>query len=549
MQKMTAAKAIVEVMVREGVTKAFSLSGESFLSVLDELHEHPTIDLITGRQEGGVSFMTEGYAKASGNVGVCFATRGPGATNLSIGLHTAKQDSTPLVAFLGQVESNFQGREGFQEVNFVEYFSHLVKWTTEIRDASRAPELVHRAFHMARSGRPGPVVVSLPQDILDEVAEMKFQESVVFSHPRPEQEAIQKAKDMLVAAKRPVILAGGGVTKTKAASQLVAISESLGLPVVAAFRRFDAFPNQHPHFVGALGPVIPEYFVDLFAQADVVLALGTRFSQITTQDYTLIPDGAKIIHVDISADEINKVYRPALGIVADVKHFISELHAEVKDQSPINRTEYIQKLRADYEAQSTPQKNYSQEHVNLEGMMHDLMEILPKNAILTNDSGNFFGWLHAFYTFNQEGTYIGPTSGAMGYGMPAAIGAKVAHPERTVVSFSGDGGFMMTLQEIETAVRNDIPIISIVANNNMYGTIRMHQEKHFPRRVVGTELTNPNFADIAKSMGGHGEFVEKNEDFIPALRRALEANKPAVIEVKHNPEQITVRKTIEDFRQ
>ncbi|SDH76988.1 thiamine pyrophosphate-dependent enzyme [Paenibacillus naphthalenovorans] len=549
MTHMTAAKAIVEVLLREGVEKAFCVPGESYLSVLNVLYETPRIELISGRHEGGVSFMAEGYAKASGKVGVCFATRGPGATNLSIGLHTAHQDSTPMVAFIGQVESSFRGREGFQEIDLADYFRHLVKWTVELNDARRVPELVHRAFHMARSGRPGPVLISLPQDVLDETAEMVFQESEMLSHPRPDRQAVAKAKEILRHAKRPVIIAGGGVTSTKSAKELVELAEKLQVPVATAFRRFDAFPNQHPYYIGQLGVGAAPYLVECIREADVVLALGTRFSQITTQNYTLLTSGTKLIHVDISPDELNKVYRPALGIVADTKNFMLDLLAELGESGQSKeRKAYIQEQRKKYEQYSEVRVTSGQHYVNLEGIMGDLMNHLPSDTIFTSDAGNFYGWMAKHYRFQEEGTFVGPTSGAMGYALPAAIGAKVAQPEKTVVAYAGDGGFMMTVQELETAVRCKIPVLAIVANNNMYGTIRMHQEKHFPKRVIATELSNPNFAQIMTNMGGHGELVEKNEDFVPALQRALASSKPALIEVRIDPQQVSAARTIEELR-
>ncbi|MBT2686714.1 acetolactate synthase [Bacillus sp. ISL-47] len=549
-ETMTAAKAIVEVMSREGVEKAFCVPGESYLSVMDAMYDYPEISLISGRQEGGVAFMAEGYAKATGKVGVCLATRGPGATNLSIGLHTAYQDSTPLVAFIGQVESNFIGREGFQEVNLAEYFKHIVKWTAELREPSRVPELVHRAFHIARSGRPGPVVISLPVDILDQTAEMVFNSFSVKTKPRPSAEAIEETKALLEKAKRPVILAGGGVTHTKCTPELIKVAETLKIPVVTAFRRFDAFPNNHSLYAGSLGFGIPKYLKDLIQNADVILALGTRFSQVTTQDYTLINRDTKLIHVDISEGELNKVYQPALGIVSDVKSFLDDLLSAVKNhfESGLIDQNYAANARRCYVDFSTPKPINREDFVDLEGVMNDLRNELAEDTILTSDAGNFFGWVSRYFSFNKEGTYIGPTSGAMGYGLPAAIGAKLAHPDRPVIAISGDGGTMMTVQELETCVQYNIPVILIVVNNNMYGTIRMHQEGRYPKRVIGTNLTNPDFAELMRVMGGQGVTVERNKDFVPALQRALSANSPFLIEVLTDPQQISVTKTIEELR-
>lgn len=544
---MTAAEAIVEVLRREGVEKAFCVPGESYLSVIDALYDSG-IELISGRQEGGVAFMAEGYAKASGNVGVCLATRGPGATNLSIGLHTAYQDSTPLVAFIGQVPSSFRQREGFQEIDLDRFFSHICKWAVELREPERVPELVHRAFHVARTGRPGPVVISLPVDILDQSAEMVFQEATIFAKPRPTEEAVMEAKRLLERAKRPVIVAGGGVTQTRCVRKLVALAEKLHSPVVTAFRRFDAFPNDHKNYVGSLGLATPAYLLEAVKGADVVLALGTRFSQVTTQDYTLFDETTTLIHVDISEAELNKVYRPTIGIVSDVERFIDDLLRELHSYQPSVDASYVETLRAAYETFATPKRKNGESYVDLEGIMYDINELAPRDAIFTSDAGNFYGWMYRFLSFHGERRYIGPTSGAMGYGLPSAIGAKLAYPDRPVIAFSGDGGAMMTIQELETAARYDIPIVFIIANNNMYGTIRMHQERIFPNRVIATDLSNPNFVEFMKSLGGDGETITDNEAFASVFACALRSERPFVIELLTDRERITVTSTIADLR-
>ncbi|KAB7704771.1 acetolactate synthase [Bacillus aerolatus] len=536
MVKLSGGRAVVKVMEEEKVKKAFCVPGESYLGVIDALYEHPSIQLISNRHEGGASFMAEAYAKASGEVGVCMATRGPGAANLAIGLHTAMQDSTPLVALIGQVERPFKGKEAFQEVEFTSFFSHLCKWTVEIESAERIPELLHRAFYMARSGRPGPVVVSLPHDMLEDTAEYIEQHVQREQVPLPAEESVREALVKIKEAKRPVVIAGGGVTRTKSADLLVRFAETLNVPVVTSFRRFDAFPNSHPHYAGWLGFGSEKGLLNYIKQADLVVALGTRFSQVTTQDYTLLGDQTKLVQIDICPDSIGKVYSPILGITSDVKQFLQkalELAEPVKDEV---KEQAVKKLHAAYLTFSSAPKDYAEQYVDMDGLLHDIMQAFPKDAILTSDAGNFFGWLSRYYRFDREKTYIGPTSGAMGYGLPAAIGAKVAHPDKMVVSFSGDGGFMMTMQELETAVRFQIPVIAVVVNNNMYGTIRAHQEKHFPDRVIATKLSNANFAELAKLFGCHGEQVTKNEDFLPALEKAKASGRPAVIEVLTNPE-------------
>lgn len=489
--------------------------------------------------------MAEAYAKASGEVGVCMATRGVGASNLAIGLHTANQDSTPLVALLGQVERPYRKKEAFQEVDLASFFGHLCKWTVEIEEADRIPELLHRAFHVARTGRPGPVVVSLPHDMLEDTVDQSLIDPQMFDiaeteMPHPSEESVSKALELMMDAKRPVIIAGGGAGRSGATKALSDLAQRLQVPVVTAFRRYDVFPNNHPCYAGWLGIGPDPQLLDYIANADLVIALGTRFSQMTTQDYRLLRPGTRLIHVDLSPEVIGKVYAPTLPIVSDVKAFLDQLAEKVKNVEVSGYKELTTKLHQQYLDFSSAPPDYREDYVDMDGLMHDFVQKVPKETIITSDAGNFFGWLARYYRFDQPGTYIGPTSGAMGYGLPAAIGAKLAHPDKPVISFSGDGGFMMTLQELETSVRYNAPVVAVVVNNNLYGTIRAHQEKHFPNRAVGTPLTNPSFAELAKLFGGHGERVEKNKDFIPALERAVESGKTAVVEVMTNPEILSV---------
>lgn len=528
-------QSIVEVMKKEGVTKVFGVPGESYLNVLDAMYKDKEIDFISARQEGGASFMAEAYAKASGDVGVCAATRGPGATNLSIGLHTAMQDSTPLVALIGQVERPFRDREAFQEVDFVSYFSDLCKWTVEINDANRIPEILHRAFHVARSGRPGPVLVSLPEDMQDDEVTTNTHGPIRVGAVRPDFNSVQQAAAQLKNAKKPVIIAGGGVILSNATPDLVSLAESLKVPVATAFRRFHAFPNSHQNYIGALGLGARQGLMDYIKDSDLVLALGTKFSQMTTADYTLLNEEASLIHVDIMPDALGKVYTPSLAIVSDVKEFLIELLKVIDSDVETVRTNGVSEENEKYRQFSTPDVTSNNKFADMKAVIHHLQNDLPEDAIITSDAGNFFSWISRYYRYGKKSTYIGPTSGAMGYGMPSAIGAKVAHPNKTVISISGDGGYMMTMQEFETAVRYDIPIIAIVVNNNMYGTIRAHQEKKFPDRVVGTKLSNPNFAELANNFGGHGERIEKNEDIAGVFERAFSAERPVLIEVMTDP--------------
>ena len=591
MLNLTGGQTVVRVLEREQVEKVFCVPGESYLGVLDALYEHPTIVLISNRHENGASFMAEAYAKASGQVGVCMATRGVGVSNLSIGLHTAMQDSTPLVALIGQVERSFQGREAFQELNLQAMFAHMCKWTVEIDDPARIPEILHRAFHIARSGRPGPVLVALPHDLVAEtVAEANSQaaQNSTQNNARdsahaatlpdirplqldplpPHRGAVERAVHLIRASARPILLVGGGIRSAAAAEALVRFAELYQLPVVTAFRRFDVFPNSHSCYAGWLGFGPSPYVIRAFKEADLVLAVGTRLSQVTTQDYTLLPTGTPLVHVDICPDVFGKVYPATLAIQADAGEFLSAANelansaqatapsappssgsapndvAHATDAADADRQSYVDALHGDFLAFSATSPASEGEFVDLKGMMHEVNEQLATDALITSDAGNFFGWVVKYRRFESLPSYIGPTSGAMGYGLPAAIAAKLAHPHRQVVCFSGDGGFMMTLQELETAVRYRLPVIAVVVNNNLYGTIRAHQQRHFPGRVVGTQLGNPNFARLAETFGAHGAQARTNREFREALANALVVTQkervPAVIEVFSDPAILSV---------
>jgi len=538
---------VVEVLEKEGVQKAFCVPGESYLGVIDGVYEHPSIELISTRHESGASFMAEAYAKASGDVGVCMATRGPGATNLSIGLHTAMQDSTPLVALIGQVERPFMGKEAFQEVDFEAYFSHLCKWTVEINEVERIPELMHRAFYETRSGRPGPVVVSLPHDMLEDVTDYTDSQSLKVNPPVADDESVAEVMAALQHAKRPFIIAGGGVIAASAQEELAALSEKWNVPVVSEFRRFNVLSNFHKNYAGWLGFGAREGLLEAIHDSDVVIALGARLTQVSTQNYTLIGNETDIIQVDISPSSIGKSFPVQVGVVSDAKGFLQKALQEAATNIDPTRQAFVEEMNNAYIAHSTPPSPKGDTaYVEMNSVIADMMQAVPENSILTSDAGNFYGWLARYFRFTDTKRYIGPTSGAMGYGLPSAIGAKTALPDYTVISFSGDGGFMMTMQELETAVRNQTNIIAIVVNNNMYGTIRAHQEKHFPGRVVGTSLTNPSFVDVARLYGCDGVKVERNDAFLPAFYEALNSDKPFVLEVQTNPEILSAGQVAEN---
>ncbi|KGX86920.1 thiamine pyrophosphate-dependent enzyme [Pontibacillus litoralis] len=544
-QVCTGAEAIVECMKREQITNVFCVPGESYLPVLDALYDEPTIQLISARHEGGASFMAEGYAKACGKPGVVMATRGVGAANLAIGVHTAYQDSTPMVVLLGQVHRNFRGREGFQEVDLARFFSHIAKWTFEINEASRVPEIVQRAFRVAQSGRPGPVVLSLPEDMLPQTAKMEFGIPFHRSRSHPSEEQVKEIEACLLQSEKPLIIAGGGVKLADAEQALLTFASDNSIPVMAAFRRHDVFPNHHSLYVGHLGLGVNADILQTVKEADTIIAVGTRLSEITTQDYSIIHQDQTLLHIDIHEDTIGQVYPPEVGVVADAKAALESL--STIQLTPVWQ-HWIHRRRKVYEQTLDLHTFQEDNEVWNKQLITTLQTILPEDAIITNDAGNFAGWLHTFYQFKKRKTYVGPTSGAMGYGMPAALGAKLAHRNKTVVSLVGDGGFMMTMQELETAVRYQIPIIIIVFNNNMYGTIRMHQEIHYPHKPIGTELGAVPFALIASNMGAEGYKVQHQESFQRVLLKALQSKVPTLIEVETDPEQISVSETIDSIR-
>lgn len=540
---LTVAQAIVEIIKQEKIDYVFSVPGESYLPLLDALYDNKEIKLISARHEGGAAFMAEGYGKTMRKPGIVMATRGVGAANLSIGVHTAYQDSTPMVVFLGQVRSDFRGREGFQEVDFEQFFAPLTKWAVEINNPKRTFELVQKAFFIARSGRPGPVVVSLPEDILSMEVKEKIQPYVHRSKPSPSIDELSEIERILKRAKRPLILAGGGVKLAKAEEELIAFAEKYSLPVMSAFRRHDVFPNSHGLYAGHLGIGTDEKIIETVGKADVILAIGTRLSEVTTQDYALIHPDHHLIHIDISEETLHKVYTPDIAILSDAKEALHALKT-----LPLSREwkEWSKVAHQSYKKASKLPDKASQ--ILNDHIIKMLLQELPTNSVITNDAGNFATWLHRYYIFQEKETYIGPTSGSMGYALPAAIGAKLANPSRKVIALAGDGGFMMTLQELETAVRYNIPVIAIVFNNEMYGTIRMHQEIHYPGKVIGTDLGKVSFKKIAEGLGAKGYYVETKEQFDEAFLTALEKNCVSVIEVKTEQEHISVNQTITTLR-
>ena len=542
----TGGRILIDQLVAQGVDRVTCVPGESYLAALDALYDAP-IDVLVCRQEGGAAMMAEAYGKLTGRPGICFVTRGPGATNAAPGLHIAAQDSTPMILFAGQVGRGMLEREAFQEIDFRAVFGSIAKWVVEVDDPARLPELVSRAFRVAMQGRPGPVVMALPEDMLTETA-------AVADAPRVEPAAIWPAPDvlarfyeMLAAAERPIAILGGSRWSADASASFMRFAESCDLPVGCSFRRAHLFSADHPNFVGDVGISPNPVLADRIKTADLVLLLGGRLSEMPSSAYTLLAvptPRQSLVHVHPGAEELGRVYQPALAIQATPDSFCAALAGHNAPQP--RKTSDTERLRASYIA-------WSEKPLAIPGdfqygdVVAWLRDRLPADAIVTNGAGNYAGWLHRYFRFRQFGTQLGPTSGSMGYGVPAAIMAKRQHPDRVTVAFAGDGCFLMNGQEFATAVQHDIPVIVIVIDNGMYGTIRMHQQKFYPGRVSATNLVNPDFVAYAKAFGGHGERVERTEEFGPAFERALASGKPAILHCLLDPRAITPTKTLEQL--
>lgn len=537
---------LVECLVALGATKGFGVPGESYLAVLDALHDtRGKLDFVLCRNEGGAAFMAAAWGKLMRQPGLCFVTRGPGVTNASIGIHTAMQDSVPMIVLVGQVGTDMRGREAFQEIDYRAVFGTMAKWVVEIDDAERIPEILSRAWITATSGRPGPVVVALPEDMLTSPAEVPpLTGPARIAEPAPEAGALAEALALLAEARRPAILLGG-CNWTKAGREaLKAFAEASDIPVVAALRYQDMFDNHSPCYAGDLGLGLAAGVRRTMAEADVVLALNTRFGEISTEGYTLfqVPvPRQKIIHVHGSGAEIGKIYIPTLGIPAGPNAFAAALTPVRGDWA-----DWRARARADYEATFDLPAQPSPVDMGL--VTAHLREILPDDAILTNGAGNFTVWPNKFYKFGPKARLLAPQSGAMGYGLPAAIAAKVAYPDRTVVCFAGDGDFQMNCQELGTAMQAGAQPIILILNNGSYGTIRAHQERTHPARVSGTDLVNPDFVMLARAYGFHAEHVGRTEDFPAAFARARASRSGAVLDLAISVEALTPRQTLTQMR-
>lgn len=541
---------LVDQLRIHGVDTVFCVPGESYLVALDALYEaRKSIRLVVCRQEGGAAFMTEAYGKLTGIPGVCFVTRGPGATNASIGVHTAYQDSSPMILFIGQVGNDVIEREAFQEIDYRRMFGQMTKWVAQIDRADRVPEYVSRAFHTAVSGRPGPVVLALPEDMLASAAVVADARPFQRIKASPAAPDLERLRDMLGSSERPLVLLGGGDWSEQACDDIRAFIEANNLPAACTFRRQDLLENRHPNYCGDVGIGINPLLAKRMREADLILAIGPRLGEMTTGGYTMfsIPNPAQtLLHVHPGAEELGRVYQADLMINSGMREF-ARAAATLPAVDSSRWREWTHQARSDYLRNLEPSSMPGA--LDLGAVVALLRRRLPPDAIVTNGAGNYSGWIHRYWQYGGFRSQLAPTNGAMGYGVPAAIAAKLACPQRMVISFSGDGCFLMNGQEIATAAQYNLQVLFIVVNNNMYGTIRMHQERDFPARVYGTDLQNPDFAALARAYGLHGELVRQTAEFEPALARAIAAGGPALIELAIDPEAITTRTSLSAVRE
>ena len=545
----TGGEILVDCLKIHDVELAFCVPGESYLAVLDALYDvREQMRLIVCRQEGGAAFMAEAYGKLTGRPGICFVTRGPGATNASIGVHTAFQDSSPMILFVGQVGGDVVEREAFQEVDYRRMYGQMTKWVAQIDRTERLPEYLSRAFHLAVSGRPGPVVLSLPEDMLTTQAVTLETGRYQRVKPSPGSREMDRLAQVLRSAARPVVILGGGDWTAQACDDVRAFAERWNIPVACSFRRQDLLDNRHRNYVGEVGIAISPELKKHVREADVILALGPRLGEMTTGGYTLfdLPRPRQtLVHVHPAAEELGRVYQAELMINSGMEEFAAVAKA-LDPASDLAWGAWTQLLRREYLLSLDPVPMPGA--LNLSEAVAWLRSRLPADSIVSNGAGNFSGWVQRFYQYTGFRTQLGPTNGAMGYGVPAAVAAKLTYPDRTVVCFSGDGDFLMTGQELATAVQFGAAVVFLVVNNGMYGTIRMHQERDYPARTYGTSLRNPDFAQLARAYGAHGAVVEKTAQFAPAFEEALASGGPALLELRIDPDAITTRTSLTAIR-
>jgi acetolactate synthase-1/2/3 large subunit len=539
---------LVDQLVLHGTELAFGVPGESYLAVLDALHDAP-LRLVVTRHEGGAANMAEAYGKLTGRPGVCMVTRGPGATHASNGVHTAFQDSTPMLLLIGQVARDTVGREAFQELDYRAMYGPIAKWATQVDSAERLPEIVARAFAVATSGRPGPVVLALPEDMLTDQVEVPDARAHRRAAAAPGVDEMARLGELLAGATAPLAIVGEGGWTARAGADVAAFAAAQALPVAASFRCQDYVDNASPAYAGHAGLAMDPALARRIREADLLLAIGGRLGEIPTAGYTLVrPDAPaqRLVHVHPDPDELGAVYQPELGIVSGLEAFAAAARA-MEPAGAGARAGLLEAARGEYE-RNLGEVRELPGPLQLSAVMAALRDRLPAEAILTNGAGNFSVWAHRYYEFHRYPTQLAPRSGSMGYGFPAAIAAKAVHPDRPVVCLAGDGDFLMTGQELATAVQEELAVVVLVVNNAMYGTIRMHQERHYPGRIVGTDLRNPDFVAYARAFGAHGALVERSEDFGAALDEALGCGRPALIELRVDPQAITPRQTLDEIR-
>lgn len=542
----TGGRILVDQLVIQGCDRIFTVPGESFLAVLDALHDTPQIHTVICRQEGGVAYMACADGSLTGRPGIAFVTRGPGATNASIGVHVAMQDSQPMILFIGDVDRGMRDREGFQEVDFTAMFSPLAKWSTRIDDPARIPEYVARAYAVAMSGRPGPVVIALPEDMLIETAEAIDRPRVERPRQAADPEKMRELSALLAKAKAPVAIIGGAGWDDDAARDFAAFATAHGIPVAAGFRRQDAVANDCPVWAGNLGYGPNPKLTQRIKAADLILAVGARLGEATTDSYTLVtPDhpGQTLIHVHPDPNELGHVYRPDLAICAGMAEFAAAAKALAVPRSPLPAGA---EAHAEWQAWNTAAPFDTRLDLGL--CVAAMREQLPADTIICNGAGNFSGWWHRYWPYSGPGTQLAPTAGAMGYGPPAAVAAALRHPGRQVVALAGDGDFLMNGQELATALQYGCDMLVLVIDNGAYGTIRMHQEREYPARVSGTTLHNPDFAALARAFGGWAETVDTTADFAPALARAAAQKGLRLLHLKTDVERISAGTTISALR-
>lgn len=541
-QPLSAGRILVDALQIQGVDRVFCVPGESYLDVLDALYDVPSIEIVVTKHEGAAANMAEADGKLTGRPGICFVTRGPGATHASIGVHTAFHDSTPMILFIGQIERAFRDRGGFQEVDYRAFFKPLAKWVAEIDDAARIPEYILRAFQVATSGRPGPVVLALPEDMLSSTAAVEQPTRFDPVEPGLSPRDIERIGIELERADSPLLIVGGSCWDEEAAKNIRTFAESNNLPVVSSFRRQDIFDNQHNLYAGHLALGISPALAERVKDSDLLLVIGSRLGEVATSGYSLLASvrqTQRLVHIHPDPNELSSVFQADVAVAGGVREAakaLSKLKVSRKnghsDRSLPMRDEFLAFTNPDAVAKPAI-------GVNMAGVIGHLNAILPPDSIITNGAGNFAIWLHRFFKYKNVRTQLAPTSGAMGYGFPAAIAAKLRNPNVPVVCVAGDGDFLMYPQELATALQFGAHVIVLVVNNGLYGTIRMHQSQRFPGRVSATQIKNPDFISLARSCGAYAERVDETEMFADAFSRARSAGCPALIELIVDPDQVT----------